>query len=270
MIAPHFEDGTEPMNAGVVTISPDWIEEFTPYLEPGSASFLQRVYAGDLRRYERRLKQYGLDRCARVLDAGCGYGQWSLALALLGVQVTAVDIQPDRLLVLRELAARLKLDNLTIRRAALEDLPFDDGRFDGVFCYGAIYLTPWRQSLKELTRVLASGGLMYLNANGVGYYHYTWDCNPNGGLGHTPARSAGLALTNSWDYETSGRYSGTGPLIVEPGTLVTAVAEAGLTVLRSGVEGTVTHSGDAPLEKPFFPGEYNGRAAVHELLAVKR
>ena len=121
------------MNAGATTIPPDWIEEFTPFLEPGSASFLQRVYAGDLGHYQRRLEPYGLDRCCHVLDAGCGYGQWAIALALLGV-VTAVDIQPDRLLVLRELAARLELANLTTvahpDRLPLEK-PFFPGKYNG-------------------------------------------------------------------------------------------------------------------------------------------
>src|SRR5215208_1792663 len=36
-----------------------------------------------------------LSRDARVLDAGCGSGQWAVVLATRGVRVTAIDLSPE-------------------------------------------------------------------------------------------------------------------------------------------------------------------------------
>lgn len=246
------------------------IEEFQPLLEPASFEFLARVFADGLEKYRRRLTQYGLDRCTHVLDAGCGFGQWSLALAELGVRVTAVDTQPDRLIVLKTLAGRLGIDSLQTRHAGLQDLPFSDRSFDGVLCYGALHLTPWRQSIDELARVLAPGGVLYANANGFGYFHSIWESQRNRSSGYSPRRAAGLALLNTWKYEERGEHDGSGPLVIEPDTLIEAFATAGLTNIRNGPEGTVTAPHIAePCGPPFFPGEYRGSVAVHEILATK-
>ena len=54
--------------------------------------FLQRVYAKETSLSEARLRQYGLANLNNVLDAACGFGQWTLPLARLNQKVVATDI----------------------------------------------------------------------------------------------------------------------------------------------------------------------------------
>jgi SAM-dependent methyltransferase len=107
----------------------------------------------------------------RVLDAGCGVGQWALALSHRYAQVDAVDIHAERLTTLRAVAALTEADNIHIQPAAIDALPFENDTFDAVFCYGVIMFTPMRHSLAELYRVLKPGGRLYVCLNADGWYH---------------------------------------------------------------------------------------------------
>ena len=66
-------------------------------LDSFSRDYLQRMYAGSSTRYEDRLRAIGFVGKTQVLDAGCGFGQWSLAMAGLNHRVWAVDIDCRRL-----------------------------------------------------------------------------------------------------------------------------------------------------------------------------
>ncbi len=45
--------------------------------------FFQRLYSGEHNRYGKRLKQIGLVNKSYILDAGCGFGQWTNEIAKL-------------------------------------------------------------------------------------------------------------------------------------------------------------------------------------------
>src|SRR5207249_6711989 len=81
------------------------------------------------------------------------------------------------------LAARPSLPSFPPRRSS------DLGAFDGVFCFGVIFTTSdWRRALGEMTRVLAPGGLLYANENGIGYYKHAFTQQPNKRDGHDPRK----------------------------------------------------------------------------------
>src|SRR5215210_146365 len=46
-----------------------------------------------------------LNRDARVLDAGCGSGQWAIALAERGARVAAIDLSPQMIRLARDHAS---------------------------------------------------------------------------------------------------------------------------------------------------------------------
>ncbi|MGW8566984.1 class I SAM-dependent methyltransferase [Isoptericola sp. NPDC055881] len=96
----------------------------------------------------------------RVVDAGCGPGQWTDFLARQGVDAEGVDLaEPflDR--------ARAAYPGVPFRRAALDDLGVPDGSLGGVLAwYSVIHTAPPRMDavLAELARALAPGGGLLL------------------------------------------------------------------------------------------------------------
>jgi SAM-dependent methyltransferase len=133
-------------------------------------AFLRAEFAPGLDYYLQRLDRI-LFRGGRALDAGCGAGQWSIALAQRFERVDAVDLKRQRLAVLRAVACRMGVANVAACLGSLEQLPYGDGTFDAVFCYGVIMFTQVERALGELHRVLRPGGRLYLCANADGWSH---------------------------------------------------------------------------------------------------
>ncbi len=99
----------------------------------------------------------------RALDAGCGTGVCSLALAGHARKVVAVDIGKECLATAEALARRLSRDNIEFVNASLLSLPFECDTFGLVFCWGVAHHTedPVRV-IGELARVTAPGGFLLL------------------------------------------------------------------------------------------------------------
>ena len=101
----------------------------------------------------------------RILDAGCGTGVCSLALAERANQVLAVDMSLQSLKTAVELAHKIGRHNIEFKQASVLDLPFASESFDLVYSWGVIHHTPSPiRALDELVRVLAPGGLLVLAA----------------------------------------------------------------------------------------------------------
>ncbi len=109
------------------------------------------------------VQRYGI---TSALDAGCGTGFHSIALAQLGVSVTAVDVSSRMLLELERHIVGLGLDIRTMR-ADFAGLPsLLNGPFDAVFCMGntlAHLLTQdeLREALRAFAAVLSPGGILF-------------------------------------------------------------------------------------------------------------
>ena len=98
-----------------------------------------------------------------TLDAGCGTGVCSLALAGQAERVTAVDASFGSLATAQDLARNHKVENIRFQQADLLALPFADGEFDLVWSWGVIHHTVApRQAFSELVRVLAPSGYLIL------------------------------------------------------------------------------------------------------------
>lgn len=104
----------------------------------------------------------------KCLDAGCGSGRYSVALALHGVDsVTAVDVSESGLKEAKRRA--IDFPQITFQQASVLDLPFDDATFDFVWSAGVIHHTAdFDRALSELTRVLRPGGKLFLLVYGAG------------------------------------------------------------------------------------------------------
>jgi 2-polyprenyl-3-methyl-5-hydroxy-6-metoxy-1,4-benzoquinol methylase len=72
----------------------------------------------------------------RVLIPGVGYGRNAKAFLEQGMSVTGIEISETAIGLARE---QLGLD-FDIHHGSVEHMPFDSKQYDGIFCYGLIYL----------------------------------------------------------------------------------------------------------------------------------
>lgn len=106
----------------------------------------------------------------RVLDAGCGAGTFSLALAQRGYQVRGVDLAPNMIETARELARELHLDTARVEFAVgdIEHLDLPDASVDAILCRAVLDFVPRPgQVLAEFWRVLRPGGRLVLGTLGA-------------------------------------------------------------------------------------------------------
>jgi SAM-dependent methyltransferase len=104
----------------------------------------------------------------RVLDIGCGPGNWALSVARSypTLTVTGLDISPTKLAFAQRRAQEEGQRNIAFVEAnAREKLPFPDGAFDlvnGRFMAHFIQRDLWPSILGEIYRVTAPGGIVRL------------------------------------------------------------------------------------------------------------
>jgi SAM-dependent methyltransferase len=112
--------------------------------------------------------RWRLSEARAVLDAGCGVGHWGRVIApFLDPKATVVGVDREPEWVAKA-AATAKAKGLgerfSYQQSSVEQLPFDDARFDLVTCQTLlIHVADPRVVLKEFLRVLKPGGLLILS-----------------------------------------------------------------------------------------------------------
>jgi SAM-dependent methyltransferase len=243
------------------------IEARSLQMGDNDGKFLKRVFATDDRVYAGRLDAVGFAGLGRVLDAGCGFGQWTLQLARRSDTVDALDTAPHRLATLSALADRLGLTNIRVRQARIEQLPYVDSSFDAIFCYGAMQYTAWRDAIREFARTLKRGGLLYLTANGLGWYLHLWKNQPNAAADYDPRRCAAESFLRTVAYDRDGRPPQDGDVIIDSGPLLDCIRAHRMEVIGWGGEGTLCVDPALGPPTPFFKSAYEGEPGCYEVLA---
>jgi SAM-dependent methyltransferase len=102
---------------------------------------------------------------ATILDAGCGSCAKSILLAARGLRVVATDFSPTALRLAEDNIRLHGLENqITLRQGNLLSLPFADGEFRYILCWGVLMHVPdLERALAELARVLAPGGQLVIS-----------------------------------------------------------------------------------------------------------
>jgi SAM-dependent methyltransferase len=107
----------------------------------------------------------------RVLDVGCGPGEYTTRLVEQGAHVTAFDVTPRMVAITK---ARIG-DRADVLRANLENaLPFASATFDLVLCPLVLdNIEDWGAVFKEFHRVLKPGGtLVFSSGHPQGDYEW--------------------------------------------------------------------------------------------------
>jgi len=94
-----------------------------------------------------------------VLIPGVGYGRNAKLFLERGMSVTGIEISETAISLAR---SQLGLD-IPIHHGSVSNMPFDTRQYDGVFCYGLIYLLdPHGRAklIRDCWAQLASGGAM--------------------------------------------------------------------------------------------------------------
>ena len=106
---------------------------------------------------------------ARMLEVGCGWGDFSARVAAeLGVDVVASDISPRMVELARERGVDARVGDV-------QELPFADGEFDCAAANWMLYHVPdLDRALAELARVLAPGGRLIAATNGLRHLGELW------------------------------------------------------------------------------------------------
>jgi len=107
------------------------------------------------------LRRMGSLRGLKLLDVGCGLGESSVYFALLGAEVTALDLSPEMVRTACELA-RFHGTAVTGVVSPGETLSVPDEQFDLVYIANTIHhVTNKRLLFSEIRRVLRPGGRFF-------------------------------------------------------------------------------------------------------------
>jgi ubiquinone/menaquinone biosynthesis C-methylase UbiE len=228
-------------------------------------NFAQIEFTGQrtLANYRKRLACLGFRDMNRVLDAACGMGQWSLALAELNGQVEGVDINVGRLLIASSLAKSMKKGNCHFRHSSIENLPYPPNWFDGIFCYGAFMFADMPITLAQFSRVLRPGGRLYLNANSYGWYlHLLFD---------EGFKKKNLSIVKATLFMIIRTVMGKkGNVVVREGWLRRQMDQANLQIVAMAPEGGVCLDENV-VDRPqaLYPPKYYGILSMIEVIAQK-
>ena len=99
-------------------------------------------------------------RSLRILDAGCGTGNYSLELAHRGHTVVGIDNSGS--MIARAVKKAADMEGTTFMKHDLtQRLPFDDGEFDAVVSVHVFYtMEQPEQLVAEIARVMSSQGVL--------------------------------------------------------------------------------------------------------------
>ena len=124
-----------------------------------------------------------------------------LLLCTLNNHVYSCDISLSRINFLQYLQKELGIENLSSCQSQINPLPYPSSTFDAVFCYGVIFLTKWKDTLKEFYRVLKPDGKIYVNANGLGWYIFLWNTEHNKTEDYDPKKVAANTFKETICYQ---------------------------------------------------------------------
>lgn len=231
--------------------------------------FFNRVWGSSFNNYETRIKSIKFCSLNKVLDAGCGFGQWSIVLSMLNKEVYSIDIDKKRMQVLDNIKNELNITNLNLYKGTIDKMNFENNFFNAIFCYSSIYFTDFKKTIKEFHRILKPGGKLYINTNGIGWYLYNLIEGHNQTVNFDSKKMAMNAFNNSLKFFTDGILSPQDQLIIPSSTMINKLNQAGFfKIIKESDGGIIIDKNYDP--ESFYPPTYYNYEGVYEILAWKK
>jgi SAM-dependent methyltransferase len=120
-------------------------------------------------------ERLGLPVDVKIVEAGCGYGKFSLVMGLAGARVTLMDFNPSAVEAAREAHHSLGLSSTAIQGDILDPPAELQGKFDVACSFGTLEHFSGEHRLKALqanARLVRPGGVLFFvvpNRHGVFY-----------------------------------------------------------------------------------------------------
>jgi ubiquinone/menaquinone biosynthesis C-methylase UbiE len=106
-------------------------------------------------------KNFSVFPAGKILNCGCGTGQWSIPFAQDGFRVTNLDLSDNALFIAKKLFEKKSLSGDFINGDIL-NMPFENETFDIVVSFGVLeHFSDIDQPISEMIRVLKPGGIFF-------------------------------------------------------------------------------------------------------------
>jgi SAM-dependent methyltransferase len=244
-------------------------ETANEFLTPGNDyNFCVRVWNIDSKIYVNRLNAIGFSGMKNVLDAGFGLGQWTLAIASVNDNVEGIEFDENRYNFVTNLFTKQGFNNISLKLGSVEQLPYEDNSFDGIFSYSVILCTDYKKTLEEFYRVLKPGGILYFNTNGLGWYLFNLLKGHNDSADFSSHKMSINAIEASLKYFATGEVTPEACLITPNYVILQDISKIGFENVKFGPEGTLDFHKKNPVS--FFKGEYEGHEGVTEYVVQKK
>jgi len=256
----------------VILVFTDFITESIikklPFKNENDRIVFNRVYGKSLTLYKNRLKILKMTKKKKILDAGCGFGQWTLGMSELNEEVYSIDLDYNDLLITKIISQSVDKQNISLLSGSIEELPFSDNSFDAVFSYSVLYYTDFKKTVKEYYRVLKPGGVFYASVIGVGWCLNRIMSNQNFTSELSVRKYAIDTLLSSINYLFKGEQKKGSSIALTPNWFLKYLSSVGFKKIICAPEGKI-HL-DKELEtQSFYKAKFLGLSNVFEVFAEK-
>lgn len=130
----------------------EFASQYDKWYSKDKGSFIDKVET------DLVFKMLNIKKSMRILDVGCGTGNFSFKLAELGCQVTGIDVSEEMLAIAKAKASE-HINNIDFLKMDVTDLNFADNTFDIAISMAAFeFIADTGQALDEMFRVVKTGG----------------------------------------------------------------------------------------------------------------